>query len=396
MRETRFKDTEIGKIPYDWDIKLIDKVAPLQRGFDLPTTQIIRGGIPVVFSNGIGAYHNEPMCKAPGVITGRSGTIGHFTYIESGYYWPHNTTLWVTRFVECVPLYIKYLFETLDFKRYSGGSGVPTLNRNELHSKIIAIPYKIEEQSRIVSVLTCIDNLISSLDKLIDKKKNIKQGTMQQLLTGKKRLKGFTEPWIVRELGKSFTFMGNNCYSRDMMSDSGIVRNVHYGDVLVKFGSVIDASRDDLPFIIGKSKASHPLHDGDIIIADTAEDETCGKACEIIGIEGMQVESGLHTIALRPNNNYTKRFLGYYMNSFAFHDQLLPLMQGTKVTSISKSALSDVRIMIPPTIEEQVAIASVLSSMDNEISALEAKKAKYEALKQGMMQQLLTGRIRLI
>ena len=92
----------------------------------------------------------------------------------------------------------------------------------------------------------------------------------------------------------------NNCCSREELSDTGKVLNVHYGDVLIKFGAVIDVKNNHLPYIVGKDVASRPLKDGDIIMADTAEDEACGKVCEIRGINDLQVESGLHTIALRP------------------------------------------------------------------------------------------------
>ena len=124
----------------EWISKTIGDIAPLQRGFDLPTGQICNGKIPVVYSNGIMNHHSSYKCVAPGVVTGRSGTIGKFTYIEDGYYWPHNTSLWVTDFHDNNPKFIYYLYQTIHIEQYSTGSGVPTLNRNNVHRHKTFIP----------------------------------------------------------------------------------------------------------------------------------------------------------------------------------------------------------------------------------------------------------------
>ena len=194
MKETKFKNTEIGPIPVDWEVKSIAEVAPLQRGFDLPKTCLTPGDYPVVYSNGIGYYHSQFQCKAPGLITGRSGTIGKFTLISEGYYWPHNTTLWVTNFNNNNPLYLYYRYSTLSFEDSATGTGVPTLNRNYLKDKKIAMP-PLAEQEAIGEALREVDELIEGLKKLVAKKRAIKQGAMSQLLSGKSRLPGFSEPW---------------------------------------------------------------------------------------------------------------------------------------------------------------------------------------------------------
>ena len=122
-----------------WEQRKLIMVAPLQRGFDLPAEKIIPGVYPVMMSNGIGAYHNEYKVKGPGVVTGRSGTIGNLQYVESAF-WPHNTTLWVTKFYGNHPKFIYYLYEKIDLKRYKAGSGVPTLNRNDVHDTMVFFP----------------------------------------------------------------------------------------------------------------------------------------------------------------------------------------------------------------------------------------------------------------
>ena len=179
--------------------------------------------------------------------------------------------------------------------------------------------------------------------------------------------------WEQRKFGDTFTGLQNNTLSRaDLNNESGIAQNVHYGDILVKFGEYIDASRDELPYITDEaivSKFSKSfLQDGDIIIADTAEDSTVGKCSEIVGSEGKTLISGLHTMAFRPQQKFAPKFLGYYLNSSAYHNQLIPLMQGIKVTSISKSAVQDTDMIVPKSREEQAKIGAYFSELDNLIT----------------------------
>ena len=406
------KQTEIGLIPDDWEVKTLGEVAPLQRGFDLPLSEMTNGEYPVVFSNGINAFHNQFKVKAPGVVTGRSGTIGSLHYVEKNY-WPHNTTLWVTDFHKNYPKYIFYLFQTINWKSYSGGSGVPTLNRNDVHEQKLLLP-PLAEQQRIAKALSDVDALISTTEKLIQKKKNIKQGTMQNLLTGKKRLRGFAkstnykqselgpipEDWEVKTLSEIFEFKPNNTFTRDCLNDSkGEYQNVHYGDVLIKYSSILDCSKESIPFIneeINVKFSKYGIVEGDIIIADTAEDETVGKVVEIFNLGEKKIVSGLHTFLCRKiTDDFAPKWLGYFMNQAIFHNQLLPFITGTKVSAISRTAIQNVKVLIPSK-EEQTAIANVLSSMDKEIETLKAKLEKYRNLKTAMMQQLLTGKIRLI
>ena len=142
-----------------WEQRKCKDVAPLQRGFDLPTSQMVEGKFPVVMSNGVGGYHNEYKVKGPGVITGRSGTIGKLQYIESDY-WPHNTALWVTNFKDNYPKFIFYLYQNLDLSKFGTGSGVPTLNRNDVHDTLVCVP-DFDEQKKISAYFDCLDNLIT-------------------------------------------------------------------------------------------------------------------------------------------------------------------------------------------------------------------------------------------
>lgn len=170
-----------------WDMKKMIDIAPLQRGFDLPSSQLKNGSCPVVYSNGILNFHHKAMAKAPGVVTGRSGTIGKVNFIEENF-WPHNTTLWVTDFKGNDEKYIYFLYSHLKIERFSTGSGVPTLNRNDVYDFQVVIPKDKAEQSAIASILSDMDTEIEKLESQLAKYQNIKQGMMQTLLTGKIRL----------------------------------------------------------------------------------------------------------------------------------------------------------------------------------------------------------------
>ena len=205
------------------------------------------------------------------------------------------------------------------------------------------------------------------------------------------RFKGYTDDWEQRKFDKVFDGLQNNTLSRaDLNYESGMVKNIHYGDVLIKFGDYIDASKIDLPYISDDTKTdkfkSSFLQDGDIIIADTAEDDAVGKCTEIQCSEGLKLLSGLHTIACRPKEKNGPMFLGYYINSPAYHNQLKPLMQGIKVTSISKSALQNTYMTIPKSIDEQITIGKYFSNLDHLITLHQRKLEKLKIVKKAMLE----------
>ena len=206
--------------------------------------------------------------------------------------------------------------------------------------------------------------------------------------------------WESINLSEAFKPLKASPFTRDELNyTGGQYQNVHYGDILVKFSSVVDVSKDGLPYVNNSSEARCGrctlLQNGDVIIADTAEDEAVGKAVEIQGIDGQKVISGLHTMAFRPKEGlFAPGFLGYFLNSSEYHNQLLPLMQGIKVLSISKSAIADTVIRYP-SYDEQERIVESLSGVDDLIGALDEAIAKKQQIKEGLMQQLLTGKTRL-
>mgnify|MGYP000539642507 CR=1 FL=1 len=207
------------------------------------------------------------------------------------------------------------------------------------------------------------------------------------------RFKGFTDPWEQRKLDEEFDFtVPNNTLSRaELNQESGSVRNVHYGDVLIKYGSVLDVQNDELPFITGRSKDDFKgalLQNGDIIIADTAEDETTGKVCEIVNIQDKDVVAGLHTMVCRPKNKTAEGYFGYYMNSSSYHHQLLPLMQGIKVLSLSKTNVQKTTVKYPKDKAEQQKIADCLRRIDTLITLHQRKYEKLVNIKKSMLNKM--------
>ena len=207
------------------------------------------------------------------------------------------------------------------------------------------------------------------------------------------RFKGFTDAWEQRKFGEVFDCtVPNNTLSRAELSyDEGTVLNVHYGDVLIKYDSVLDVQKDDIPRIPHRCREDFNgalLQDGDVIIADTAEDETTGKACEIGNLQGSAIVSGLHTMVCRPRNRMALGYLGYYLNSNAYHHQLLPLMQGIKVLSLSRSNIQKTSVSYPSAMKEQQLIASYFSQLDNLITLHQRKFEKLTNVKKSMLEKM--------
>jgi len=207
------------------------------------------------------------------------------------------------------------------------------------------------------------------------------------------RFKGFKEDWEEKDFEQVFSNVSNNSLSREKLNYvRGMAKNVHYGDILVKFNEVLDVEMNVLPYIsdnatVEKLKNSF-LKDGDIIISDAAEDEIVGKCVELLNVNNEIILSGLHTIAVRPKQKFAPRYLGFYMNSNSYHDQLLKLMQGTKVLSISKSAIKNTIIRSPKSEDEQLKIGNYLESIDKLIAQHKQKHDKFKIIRIAMMEKM--------
>jgi len=297
---------------------------------------------------------------------------------------------------------VQYLSTPMYFKvvnSFLGGGTRQRISRGNLSGIDIPIPPTREEQKKIGNYFLSLDNLITLHQRKCESIKQLKKYFLQKMFPKENeaypeiRFPEFTDAWEQRKFASVFDGLQNNTLSRaELNYESGTVRNVHYGDVLIKFGDYIVASETELPYIsddakVDKFKNSF-LQDGDIIIADTAEDDTVGKCTEIQGSEGLKLLSGLHTIACRPKEECGPMFLGYYINSPAYHSQLKPLMQGIKVTSISKSALQDTDMIMPKSIEEQTKIGEYFANLDNLITLHQHKCDQLVEIKKYMLQNM--------
>ena len=186
--EEFYIDEKFGKVPVGWKCDKFKEFAVLQRGNDLTDNEVIPGSYPVVKSNGVSIWHNQFFVEPPGVVTGRSGTIGKAFYIEERF-WAHNTTLYVKDFKGNVPKYIYYLILSMDFSRYYTGTTVPTLNRNDIHKLKVIIPSETNVQQQIVDRIDAAISIIQEKQQKIATLERLKKSLMQNLLTGKVRIK---------------------------------------------------------------------------------------------------------------------------------------------------------------------------------------------------------------
>ena len=281
------------------------------------------------------------------------------------------------------PCFAFSLFEKIDLASLVQVGALPSLNSSDIENIEVSIPKSSLEQVMIGETLTRIDSLITLHQRKLDALKKIKSALLEKMFPKdgsnipEIRFTGFTEAWEQRKFLDTFNFLSNNTLSRSQLSVTrGSTLNIHYGDVLIKFGELIDISRESIPRIANDSIADilscQKLKNGDIVIADTAEDITVGKCSELRKCENKDIVSGLHTIACRPQLKFASGYLGYYMNSNSFHNQLLPLMQGTKVISISKSAIKNTEINYPNLVEQRL-IGKILIASDNLITLHQRK-----------------------
>ena len=334
----------------------------------------------------------------------QSGHVGHAAVIpeELDNSAAHALIMFRNPKTETDPYFLNYQYQTSKAKKkidnITTGNTIKHILASDMQEFVVDIT-SCEEQEKIAGLFRCLDDTITLHQRKCDELKNYKKGLLQQMFPQpgesfpRVRFPGFTEPWEQRKFSDVFVGLQNNTLSRaDLNYDQGNIKNVHYGDVLIKFGEYIDVASAELPYIndnsIESKFAKSLLEDGDIIIADTAEDETVGKCCEITNSEGMKLLSGLHTIAVRPQQKYASKFLGYYLNSNAYHSQLLPLMQGIKVTSISKGALQDTVLTVPTSIDEQRKIGECLSNIDDAITLHQRKCDELKSYKNGPLQKM--------
>lgn len=377
-------------LPEGWVLKQIKDVAPLQRGFDLPASKVVSGKYPVCYSNGIANYHNEFKAEGPGVFTGRSGTIGNVFYVKENY-WPHNTSLWVTDFKGNDRKFVYYLYQQVKLDRFNAGTGVPTLNRNDVHVHKIPIPKSAVEQQKIASILSTWDKAIELKEKLIEQKKEQKKGLMQKLLTGEVRLPGFEGEWQEVKLGRiGKTYNG---LTGKTAKDFG------EGKPYIPYKTIFDHSKIDLQKIdyvmINKDEKQNCARNGDIFFTTSSEtpNEVGMSSVLLDDVDEIYLNSFSFGYRLNDFSVLLPEFAQHYFRSNDFRKKMYILAQGSTRFNISKNEVMKIIIKIPG-LREQESISKVLSESDKELRLLINEVSSLKQQKQGLMQLLLTGKVR--
>jgi type I restriction enzyme, S subunit len=419
-----YKQTDAGVIPVDWDVAKLGKHVAFKTGpfgSTLHKSDYVDGGVPVINPMQIVDGKIQPtqsmaiteqaarnladfrLC-AGNVVIGRRGEMGRCAVVrpeQDG--WLCGTGSMIIR--TGPSLDARFLQRVLSsppviaaIENASVGSTMINLNHGTLGNLLVSLPPTKAEQEAIAEALSDAEDLIESLEQLVVKKRHVKQGTMQELLTGKKRLPGFSGEWEPHTFGEMFDILHSASNSRSDLTEDGEVGYLHYGDIHTHSSAFLDCSSELRTFIASPKVASVPtMEDGDLVMVDASEDTVAiGKAVEIRGLDGHKAVAGLHTILLRSRPGFlVDGFKGYLQYSPSVRSALVRFATGVSVYGVSKSNVKTIEVAIPKP-DEQTAIAAILSDMDAEIAALDVRLAKARQVKQGMMQELLTGKTRLV
>ena len=373
-------------LPEDWDPKNIGGFVTLKRGHDLTWRDRRDGDIPIMGSAGPNGFHDTALAKGPGVVLGRSGaSFGQAHYCELDF-WPHNTALYVTDFKDNDPLFVYYLFSSIDFSSHNSGCAQQSLNRNFIAPIGIGVPSP-EEQGRLAKALSDVDELIKTLEELISKKRNLKQAAMQELLTGKRRLPGFVGEWEVKRLGDFADCTSGGTPATGITAYwGGNIRWMSSGELHLKRVAEV-AGRITTA---GLENSSAKLLPPKCVLVGLAGQ---GKTRGTTAISLVELSTNQSIAAILPNSSFVPEYLYYCLDSR--YDELRELSSGSGGRGgLNLLLIKTLRLPMPKT-DEQAEISATLSDIDCELRYLESKLSRFREIKQGMMQQLLTGKIRL-
>lgn len=421
------KQTEIGLIPDDWEVKSLGEVATIVGG-GTPSTlnsaywngdiqwftpaelsdskKYVSKSERTITERGLKESSAKLLPKGTVLLTTRA-SIGITAILEN----PASTNQGFQSLIaknNCCSEFLYYVIPLIKDEMLSRASGstFAEISAKKLSTITFQLP-PLPEQQRIAKALSDVDALISTTEKLIQKKMNIKQGAMQNLLTGKKRLPGFgpqtkspaykqtelgliPDDWEVKKLSEFGTFSKGSGISREE-SNTGEYPAVRYGELYTTHNDYIKSFYSHISYeVASKSKK---INKGDLLFTCSGETkEDIGKCVAFIGNE--KAYAGGDLLILSPTVNIDSLFYGFLLNTTVAVKQKSSMAQGDAVVHISAESIGKIRVPFPSK-EEQTSIANVLSSMDKEIETLNTKLEKYRNLKTAMMQQLLTGKIRL-
>lgn len=372
-----YKQTELGVVPEDWDVKEMENFTLSVASGKSNTTNEL-GDYPIYGSTGIIGYRKQPDYSGDKVLIARVGANAGTVNKVSGKYCVSDNTLMVI-YQSGIDINFSY-YQLINFKlnKLVFGSGQPLITGSQIKKIAFAIPKNKPEQTAIATVLSDTDMLIERLEKLIAKKKAIKQGTMQQLLTGKKRLPGFSREWEVKKLEEIVDFSNGKAHE-NFISDDGdyIVVNSKF---ISSEGQVIKYSKQCF--------CPAPANSILLVMSDVPNGKAIAKCFLVDKNDKYTVNQRICVL----NPKIDAKFLFYKINRNPYY---LAFDDGVKQTNLRKDDVLGCKLSIPKEKLEQTAIATILSDMDTEIESLEQKQEKYIMLKQGIMQQLLTGKIRI-
>lgn len=394
-----YKQTEIGTIPVDWDIDYIENIGQVTTGSKNTQDRNEDGEYPFFIRSQCIERINTYSFDGEAVLTAGDGETGKVFHYINGRFDVHQRVYRISNFSPRVNGYFFYLYFSRNFynriMQMTAKSTVDSVRRDMITRMMVPLPTE-GEQDAISRVIRDAEALLYALDQLIAKKRDLKQAAMQRLLTGQTRLPGFNDKWKNTRLGNYVTFLRNGVNARAELSPEGRIKYLHYGDVHASKDVYI--STVSLPCLPdAKATLLDRLREGDLIFADASEDIAgVSKSVEVRDVGSDEFVSGLHTIAARFDKKVlVDGFKGFLQFCPPFVNHLRRLAAGTKVFATNRAHIADVEMPLP-SIPEQTAIAQVLSDMDAEIAALELRRTKTKDIKHAMMQELLTGKTRLV
>ena len=336
-------------------------------------------------------FTNKPttICRAGDILVTVKGS-GSGTLVEADADYCISRQLMAIRATSWNPTFLRYsLLQNASRIKAASTGLIPGLSRSDILDQPIPVPSRTEEQRAIATALSDADELIGSLEALIAKKRAIKQAAMQELLTGRTRLPGFEGEWEVSQLGDLGTFAKGRGIARGDLRETG-ARCVRYGELYTRYKNYMAKPKSRIPPEI--ADAALPIKQGDLLFAGSGETaEDIGICVAYIGEEPTY--AGGDIIVLK-DSGQDAVYLAHLLNAPVAVRQKARMAQGDAIVHIRADHLAEVELPLPP-LPEQRAVAAVLSDMDAEIAALDHRLDKTRAIRQGMMQQLLTGAIRL-
>lgn len=401
MKSTKYKDSPLGPIPQDWEVKRLGEIGePLMCKRVLKHQTSDQGDIPFykigTFGKTPDAYITRslfeslrskyPFPRKGDCLISAAGTIGRVVvYNGEDAYFQDSNIVWIDNDEAVVTNeYLALCYALMKWQSEDGGIISRLYNAN-LKAQIIVCP-PLPEQQRIAEALGEVDKLIESLEEQIEKKRLIAKGVAHDLLSAKKRLPGFKGAWEMLKLGDMGIWLKGQALSKSDVTSTGTYECIHYGELFTKYGPVIQTvvSRTDKEPTISSVS-------GDILFPSSdVTPEGLGR-CSAIMADGVIL--GGDMIILRLGVTCSPQLVSHVINQN--RRMIIAKVTGITVRHITSKALSNIEIPLPPTFAEQQAIADLLSEQDAAIAALEAKREKYARIKEGMMRDLLTGKKRM-